>query len=310
MNGERKKLRFEILFERYFLNFPKIILINLIFLIPSAVALFLGFLISHLIFSAPVIPIVLIGVFFAYPFFAGVVLVTRDIARGDDYIPVWSLYIEALRNNFLLFMLHGFILYLICALSYFAITFYVSVLSVSWIFYVALFITILIAIFLLFSFYYIPLMTVTFDINLKYIYKNSLLMSFGEIKNNFFATIALLISTAIFYTIIVFCTNVTVLLFIIGALWGLLVPATCTYVVNYYIYDGMFTMISGRDEKLEEIDERIKNDGKPIDKTEYEDFSDIDVSKLKDTDDYIFYNGKMIKQSTILKQIKEKNNKE
>ena len=134
-------------------------------------------------------------------------------------------------------------------------------------------------------------------------------MSFGEIKNNFFATIALLISTAIFYTIIVFCTNVTVLLFIIGALWGLIIPATCTFVVNYYVYDSMFSMISRRDEKLSEINERIENDGKPLEKNDYQDFSDIDITKLKDTDDYIFYNGKMIKQSTILKMLKEKENK-
>ena len=40
-----------------------------------------------------------------------------------------------------------------------------------------------------------------------------------------------------------------------------------------------------------------------------DDFSDIDISSLKDTDDYIFHNGKMVKQSTLLKMIREQQEK-
>ena len=36
-----------------------------------------------------------------------------------------------------------------------------------------------------------------------------------------------------------------------------------------------------------------------------EDFSDVDISSLKDSDEYIFYNGKMIKQSVLLRKALE-----
>jgi hypothetical protein len=57
--------------------------------------------------------------------------------------------------------------------------------------------------------------------------------------------------------------------------------------------------IFGRDKT-----EKKKIDEKP--QIEEADFSTIDISKLKDTDDYIFFNGKMVKQSTLLKMVREK----
>jgi hypothetical protein len=39
---------------------------------------------------------------------------------------------------------------------------------------------------------------------------------------------------------------------------------------------------------------------------EEDDFSDIDVSQLKDTDDYIYHNGRMVKQSALLRMIRER----
>ena len=154
-------------------------------------------------------------------------------------------------------------------------------------------------------------MNVTYDLPLKYVYKNSFLMSFGEFKNNLFATIALAVVLGICFTVTAFVRSETVLIIILAALWVLLIPATCTFMYVFFIYDGMVSIIRDKDElsrdltdSIEKSMEKHRNAANP--QTVEEDFSDIDVSSLKDTDDYIFHNGRMVKQSTLLKMIRER----
>ena len=54
----------------------------------------------------------------------------------------------------------------------------------------------------------------------------------------------------------------------------------------------------------------MEQEKKTVVQSEEEDFSDIDISSLKDTDEYIFHNGKMVKQSAILRMIREKEQKD
>ena len=102
---------------------------------------------------------------------------------------------------------------------------------------------------------------------------------------------------------------------VIAALWVLLIPATCTFMYVFFIYDGMTTIIRDKEELSRELTDSID---KSLEKrknamnlqTVEEDFSDIDISSLKDTDDYIFHNGRMVKQSTLLRMIRERKQQE
>lgn len=309
MGTERKKMRFEILIERFFTNFHRILLTNLLFAVPSAAIFAAFYFLNTAIFSGNVfIPVMLIGIIPTFPFYAGVVAVCRNIARGDSKVPVFHTFIDAIRLNFLHFLLHGLVIYAAVTLSYISISLYISMLGKGWFFYGLLFFSILIALFLLYVAFYIPLLTITYDLPLKYIYKNSFLMAFGEIKNNFFATLAIVIVSGICFTAVAVCGTQTSLIIVICLLWALLVPAALTYMYVFFAYDGMSQIMSSKEEKSREINAKIdaktaKNANSPV--AEKEDFSDIDVDSLKDTDDYIFHNGKMVKQSTLLKMIKE-----
>lgn len=317
MNTERKKMRFEILLERYFSNFHRILLTNLLFAIPSAIVFGVLYALNLVLFHGAIsMPLSLTAIIFLFPFYAGVVMVCRNIARGDDNVPVVRTYFTAIKDNFAHFLLHGVIIYLIVTLSVLAISFYVSLLSAGWFFYGLLFFSIIISLLLLYTVFYIPLMSVTYDLPLRYIYKNSLLMSFGEFKNNVFATIASAIVLGICFTIIAFISSTTAMTIIISALWALLIPATITFMIVYYIYDGMMDIIRNKDDLSSELSDAIEKGVKEHEekiaarsaqpKPAEEDFSDIDISTLKDTDDYIFHNGKMVKQSTLLRMIREK----
>lgn len=316
MDNERKRFRFEVLLERYFTNFHRILLTNLIFAVPSAVVFAAFYFLDSLIFKDTLaVPFLLLSIIPLYPFYAGVVMVCRNIARGESRVPVFKSFLSAVKDNFLRFLLHGVLIYVAAMLSVLSISLYVSMLSASWLFYVLLFFVIVISLLLLYTAFYIPLMTITYDLPLKYIYKNSFLMSFGEFKNNIFATLALAIVFGICFTAVAFINSGMAKIIVIAALWVLLVPATCTFMYVFFIYDGMTTIIRDKEELSRELTDSIdksleerKNAMNP--QTVEEDFSDIDISSLKDTDDYIFHNGRMVKQSTLLRMIREREQQE
>ncbi len=307
MEQTRKRMKFEILLERYFSNFPRIMLTNLIFFVPLIVLGSAYFFLQKALgdFSTLLlIPVITL----LFPFFAGVVLVCRNIARGDEGVKVFSTFLKGVRENFLKFMFYGFLLSFMTVLSYYSISVYSQLLSSSWMFYAALFVCILIALEVLFIACYVPVMTVTFDLSLKHIFKNSFLMSFGEIKNNFFALVSLAVVLAICFTITAFFTNALLIFIITLVILALILPASCQFVISFFVYDDMYGSIAYRDTKAKNIDDAItdaKNKKQQESAVAVEDYSDVDISTLKDTDDYIFYKGKMIKQSVLLRRVLE-----
>lgn len=302
---ERKKLRFEILLETYFTNFLKVLLTNLLFAVPSLAVFCAFYFISKAIFQNVNIVFCLLSIILIYPFYAGVVKVVRNLVRGDENFSVFQTFLSGIKENFLPFLLHGVVVSIASIISFLSINLYINLVSQSWVFGVLLFFSIIVVLFIFFASLYLPLMTVTFDLPLRYIYKNSFLMSYGEIKNNFFALFGLLVVLGILMTALLITGNVLWVAIISIALWALLIPATVTFVYSFFIYDGMFRMVSGEGKKDAEKDQQKSADKpeKPV--VDEADFSTIDISKLKDTDDYIFFNGKMMKQSTLLKMVRE-----
>lgn len=311
-------MKFELLLERYFSSFHRILLTNLLFAIPSAVVFGALYALNNSLFHGAIsLPLSLTSIILLYPFYAGVVMICRNIARGDSEIKVIETYFTAIKDNFLHFLVHGIVIYIVVTLSTLAVSVYVGFLSAGWFFYVLLFFSIIIALLLLYTIFYIPVMSVTYDLPLRYIYKNSLLMSFGEFKNNIFATIAVGIVFGICFTAVAFIRSATVLAITVSLLWALLIPATVTFMIVFFIYDGMANIMRNKEDISGELSEKIEKGLKEHEEKKTtqtaqpvkDDFSDIDISSLKDTDDYIFHNGKMVKQSTLLKLIREQQKK-
>ena len=315
MENGRKKLKIEVFFELFFGNFKRILTANLLFAIPSA-AVFVGyyFLYTALFDDSSVLSIIFLlsSIILLYPFYAGVVMIVRNIVKGDGQAGAVKTYFTAVRQNSLPFLLHGFFVYAATVFSYFAIPFYIRMLSASWIMYGALFFCILVVLMALYASFYLPLMSLTYDIKFRYLYKNCFLMSFGEFKHNLAATFAIMILFGVCLTLTIVVKSVTVLLIVLSALWALFLPAAFTFCYTFFIYQGMVDTIASKDDVSRELSDRISElqTAKPKPALEEEDFSDIDISRLKDTDDFIFHNGRMVKQSTLLKILREKEAKE
>ncbi len=300
---EKAKLGITRFFTGYFKYLPKLLLSNVLFAVPLV-----GFYaLFYFINSAAGINnvfITLLPIIFVFPFFAGITLITRNIVREDESIPTVNLFFKGLRDNFKYFIVHGIVLYLAVFFCYSSITLYWRLSEQNGIFYLAFAIVVVISVLMLFIFYNLPVMTVTFELSLKDIYRNSALMSFGEIKNNFFATLGLFLLFIFCATVFLAAPNATVLVWIMLIVSVLVVPSTASYIMNFYVYKDMEAVISNGQAKNEEIQQKIKdrqNKRDGIEEKEVLDFTGLDLDETKDMDEYLYFNGKMIKRKVLIK---------
>ncbi len=307
MTAERTKLGIIRFFSGFFKNFWKLILTNLLLAVP--LILFTGgFYLINILTGANLWFIVLLPIIFVFPFFSGVTLVTRNIVRGDEVNPVFKNFIKGFKENFLVFLIHGTVLYCVIFFCYSSIALYWRLGTENGIFFIPFVVVVIISILFLFMFYNIPVMTVTFDLSLKNIYKNSLLMSFGELKNNFFSTLGLFLLFIFCATIFFAAPNATVLIIVSMIIAVLLVPSIASYIINFYIYSDMENLFVNKSEMSDELKRQIENQKKGINahKTnEKPDFSNFDLDEKKDGEEYLFFNGKMIKRKVLI-EIKKK----
>lgn len=314
MAAEKNSFGLTGFFTSFFHNLPRLLLTNLLFAIPFAA--FFG--LFYFIYSVTIqsIFILLIAIIPIFPFFAGVTQVTAHMARGEENVDVFSNFIGGIKDNFLKFLLHGFVCYAATVFSVMSISLYLTLTSSSGIFYVLLIISIIIAIVFLFAFFYLPAMTVTFDLSLKNIYKNSMLMTFGELKHNIIAVFGLFVLALICATALFCCGNAIVLIIVTAVLALLIMPSIASFIINSAVYGNMYSMIVNGRSKTDAINRKIENrrQGNLFDDEQKksvipDDFSDIEIDDTKDGDEYIFYNGKMIKRSVLLKQKQNLENK-
>lgn len=310
---EKEKLGIVRFFTGYIKNFHKIILTNLLFAVPLVLFSLLFYYINGLI-GLNYAFITLAPIVFVFPFFSGVTLVTRNIVKSDESVPVVKLFFKGIKENFARFLVHGIILYLAIFFCYSSIALYFSLAQSNGIFYFPFGIAVIISAAMLFVFYNIPVMTVTFDLSMKNIYKNCALMAFGEIKNNFFATVGLFVLFLVGMTFFIPAQGTLLKTVVLLVFCVLIVPATASYIMNFYVYKDMESVISSGDEKSAEIKRKIAQKENENKKQEEEklDFSSLDLDERKDGDEYLYFNGKMIKRRVLIemKNSQENNNEQ
>lgn len=303
-------------FAGLFHNLPRLLLTNLLFALPFGI-FFAIFWVVNTFTGLNSIFILFLTAIPVFPFYAGVVQVTSHMARGEEDVNVFSNFVSGVKENFLRFLVHGIVFYLAIFFSYFSITMYSSMGAENGIFYSLLVISILIAVFFLFVFFYVPPMTVTFDISMKNIYKNSALMTFGELKHNLIATLGLIFLALVCATALLSCTNSIALIIVTIILAFFILPSLITFIINSSVYKPMYSMIVDKDAKSSSLDSKIENrrNGQLFDDESKEIEIDknlikLDIDETADGDEYIFYNGKMVKRSVLLKLKKEAEEKE
>ncbi|MEE3427479.1 MAG: YesL family protein [Ruminococcus sp.] len=304
---EKAKLGITRFFTGLFKNFHRLLLTNLLFAVPLALFGAIAYFVNNAL-HANYTYIVLAPIIFVYPFYAGVTLVTRNIAKEDYDDSVVKLYFKGIKENIGKFFVHGILFYLAIFLCYSSIGLYFNMAQKNGLFYFPFGIAVIIAIAMLFISYNLPVMTVTFDLSLKDIYKNSALMAFGEIKNNFFVTVGLFFLFLVEATIFILAPSALIKTIILILFSLLIVPSVASYIMNFYVFKDMEQVISNGEIKSEEIKRKIaeKEKGeKEAEEAERYDFSSLDLDERKDGEEYLFFNGKMIKRRVLIEMKKK-----
>lgn len=301
-------------FTRLFRNLPRLMLTSFLFAVPAAAFFAMFWFISTLLPLSQSGLFVMLAVIPSFPFFAGVVKVTAKMAAGEEKTPVYGTFFPALRENFLRFLFHGVVFYIVAVFSFVSFNIYLKLIPSNAVFIGPFIITILIIIYLCFMFFYIPVMTVTFDIPMRYIYKNSFLMAYGELKKNFIGLLGLMLLFIITTTFLIACYGSPVAVVIVSIILGaFFVPAIASFIVNSAVYQRMYEMITEVSDQAQELKAKetdARKQGKDPAQSQKEFMESVRSFELDESlpdDEYVYFNGRMVKKS-VIKKLKEEAN--
>lgn len=279
----------------FFGNFGTIILTNLIFAVPIAVSF--GILLAFYFTIGISIPILLLPIVLCFPFFAGVTLVTRDLTKGKK-VNVWQTFLKGVKDNFKSFIIHGILIYLATMISYFSLIFYYqAAVTLNAYLYFMFGIALLLTIFIAMASLYVPVISVTLDLKNRYVYKNSALMALGELPINLLTLLCVGVFGLIIFSISFLTPNYIVGIVVIAILAVILGPSGISLIINLNVFPKVEKMLIA-DNKDKET---VKDDSYKEEETKEEQVIPKEVVEQasKSDDEYIFYNGKMIKRSQI-----------
>lgn len=275
-------------FALFFRKFPALITAGLMFSFFAALFMSLSVFAGNLTgFSNSIV--YCLGLIPSCLFLPGLVVVVRKYLVEKSFVPVVSTFFTAVKKNFRQFILHGFVINLVVSCSVFAMIYYSMGAKLNYAYNVILIAYALLALVLTVAVFYLPLIAVTYELRLRDMYKNSFMLVFGAVLRN---SAALVYAAAIsFLAFFLYRSSDGAAQFIalgvIAALYPLLLCC------------GVIPLISkGMVENLGAIEGSEPKPKSVITEEEKE-----TVINMRSNDDYVFVNGKMIKNPN-----KEENN--
>ena len=208
-------------------------------------------------------------------FYSGLVVVIRKYAIENDYVPVVPTFFSAVKECWKVFILHGVITYLICACAMFAFMYYFIQAQTDVTFVYILGFYGFFTAGLMIMMFYAPLMSVTYELRWRDIYKNSLLLILGKILRNLIALVMIVAAAAIAVLVFVYAEGVWKI--VVGVIVAAVYPMLITYIEVAMVSKGLIESVG---DFVNPIKEEVDDTPIVTDNTE---------------DDYIFVNGRMVK---------------
>lgn len=257
-------------------------LANLLFTVPFAVFTAIFVLIGYLTGFNNLI-VWMLGIIPAFPLYAGFVMVVRKYSVEKTNCDVIKVFFDSVKGNLKKSLANGVIVYAIGACSVLSLLYYWTA-SKTDIIYSSMFTILMLFTLLIFvMMFYVPLMTVTYELRLRDIYKNSFWMILDQILKNIGTLLLVGIFTLGAVVALVFTEGVW---FVISAvLTVLLYPLIYTYIVVSMISKGLQDSV-GSFTATPEIEEPAEDEIGPENQA---------FQNAESNNDYIFVNGRMIK---------------
>lgn len=276
---------FELLFRKFFY----LIKLNFLFLIPFTILGALAYFTEHLTGQA------LVGNLFfilLMPFVAGLTFVTRNCAR-EEHSFLLSDFKDAVFSNWKQFFIHGCICYILYNLIVFCIRFYYTLAASQEKLFMVPF-GISVAALLIFAFmqYYIPLMIITFDLNLKQIYKNGLIFAIVGLWRNILLTV--IFGAILFLNYFLYYLYPMLILLIDGIMLAFLAFSVSSFLINFTVYPLVETLMirPALEPDIQNSAEQPKEGGEEPPQSAEQNGGVSDMESK-----YTFHDGKLVKKN-------------
>ena len=243
---------------RFFTRFPKLLFAGLMYSIPFAVFSGIFILISFLSGFNNVI-LWSLGIIPAMPFYSGLVMVIRKISVEKEDVNVFKTFVQAFRENLKKSIFNGFVAYLIVACSFFAILYYGTLAQTDIVYGSVFTIYIVFSIAMLIMLFYVPLLTIIVAL-----------------------VLVVIVSFAVFLAVIY---AKGAMLVVAVALSVIFYPMIATYIIVSVIAKGVQESVgyfTGDNVQYVLTEEEVQRETEA-------------VENANSDDDYIFVNGRMIK---------------
>lgn len=220
-------------------------------------------------------------------------MVVRKYAVEKSDCKVTKVFFDSVKENLKKFLANGVIAYVISSCSVFALLYYGTAAKTDIIYSSVFTLYLLFSLLLFVMMFYVPLMTVTYELRLRDIYKNSFLLIFGKILRNIGAL--LLVGILTFGAVVALVFTEGIWLAVSAVLTALLYPLLFTYIVISVISKGLQESVgefTGTPETSEPAENEIQLEQQALENAD-------------NNDDYIFVNGKMIKNPAKKDKTKE-----
>lgn len=265
----------------FFKKLPRIFAAGIIFSAIFAGFTALAVLLSRLTGFGNII-IWALGIIPCAPFYAGLAEVVRKYAVEKDFCPVIKTFFRAVKRCFLPFLLYGLAAYLVICCSFFAVLYYYTLSQTAGYFVMILAAYLIFAAFLLTALFYLPIIGTAYKLKIRKVFMSSIKLVFRNFGANLIALAAVGAIAALAVFAVMFSSGTLRIAAL--ALSFLLCPVIITYIIFSLLSKGVH----------EELGSFVKKPGPKEEK--------IEIKTDNTEDDYIFVNGKMIRNPNKTKE--------
>lgn len=274
------------------------IISNILFFVPTVLFIALFYGVSILLTKNVNIFILLMSVIPIMPFYSGLCHIIVRAITNKKITPLKD-YLFGIKDNLKNSLINGVVFYIVSVLIYTAINMYYGMaMEYGGFFSVFLIMNIIIAVAALFFFLSVFVMTVSLELSAKVIYKNSILAIFGELKNNLFSLAGFIVLISILSLIVFMPINIYVNIIITVLLFMLVIPSFTTLIYFNLLYHSIVSAVGIK--PIEKPTEQISN--------EEQELLEKKLNDSNNDDEYIYYNGKMIKRGKLREILEKENN--
>lgn len=217
----------------------------------------------------------------------------RDYVRGEPVF-FWHDIWDTFKKNWWQSLLIGLIQYIVTAILVIALKLYGSFSEDGLLFVICFAIALLLTYIFTTMHLYIYLMQVTLDLNLRKIYKNSLLFSVIGLFRNILVVLITAIVVALIFFLYVYGLSVPLIMSLTITLAIVFLFGWWFFTVTYIVYPKIQQLVI--DPYYEELSKKnLKNDVSVNDQSEEE--------ADDEEPEYVYYNGKMVHKSIYEKEV-------